>query len=203
MITKDIRVRDAIVIYQKLKERFAEFVKELKDKPPRGGFFKIQVSETNDTSSRLNIVDKVINMSLSMVYIDNRAIGLIAFERVIREDKYEALGNIYFDTDGDIIKLPDGLTEFHQQASLFRVEQIVVELIDRLIKQSSPNKGGPMKVRLSGSPMMAECDIQSPNCEAKDPKMLEPVNILPGKKQINVCKACRDDMIKKGIWVLV
>jgi hypothetical protein len=60
-----------------------------------------------------------------------------------------------------------------------------------------------MKVEPSGVIMMGECDIQTEKCVAKeDPAPITAVWSLPGRRQINVCKPCLEENIRRGKWIV-
>ena len=54
-----------------------------------------------------------------------------------------------------------------------------------------------MKVEPSGVIFIGECHIQTEKCTAKTP---QPVTAVWTPSQTNVCKACLDEMLRKGEW---
>ena len=138
MISRGKRVETAVSVYPKFKELFLGFAEELKNKPPKEGFYKIVVEEINETLIKLTVFDNIIEISLSIAYLEDKTIGKMTFEQLLREDEYKLIGFIFFDMNGDILKFPDNYTEFHSIPSIFRVESIVIELLDQFIRQSSP-----------------------------------------------------------------
>ncbi len=57
-----------------------------------------------------------------------------------------------------------------------------------------------MKVEPSGVVLVDECSVQTDVCTARTPRPITAVWALPGRRQINVCRACLDEMIRKGDW---
>jgi hypothetical protein len=45
------------------------------------------------------------------------------------------------------------------------------------------------------------CEIQTEKCAAKDsPAAITAVWYSPGRKQVNVCRSCLDEMVRRGEW---
>lgn len=59
-----------------------------------------------------------------------------------------------------------------------------------------------MKVESTGIVMIGVCDVQTDRCVAKTPSPITAVWTLPGRNQINVCKACLDDQLRTGSWTI-
>jgi len=57
-----------------------------------------------------------------------------------------------------------------------------------------------MKVEPSGIVMIAECSIKTDVCTAKTVNPITAVWAPPGRTQINVCRACLDEKIRRGVW---
>ena len=57
-----------------------------------------------------------------------------------------------------------------------------------------------MKVEPSGVVMMGQCTIQTDVCTAKELAAITAVWGTPGRRQINLCRACLDEMIRRGEW---
>lgn len=57
-----------------------------------------------------------------------------------------------------------------------------------------------MKVEPSGVVMMGQCTIQTEVCTAREVAAITAVWSTPGRTQINVCRACLDEMIRRGEW---
>ncbi|MEA5618962.1 hypothetical protein VB711_14090 [Cronbergia sp. UHCC 0137] len=56
-------------------------------------------------------------------------------------------------------------------------------------------------VEPSGVILKDICDIQTEKCVAKDsPAAITAVWYSPGRKQVNVCRACLDEMVRRGEW---
>jgi hypothetical protein len=53
----------------------------------------------------------------------------------------------------------------------------------------------------SGVTMFGECEIQSPNCTAIHPSPITAVFEIPGRIQVNVCRACLLHKIGIGEWL--
>ncbi|MDR3557697.1 MAG: hypothetical protein P4L55_23315 [Syntrophobacteraceae bacterium] len=48
--------------------------------------------------------------------------------------------------------------------------------------------------------MIGECEVQTDKCIAKQPAAITAVWGTPGRKQINVCRSCLDEMVRSGDW---
>ena len=57
-----------------------------------------------------------------------------------------------------------------------------------------------MKIELSGVVMIGECEIQTRYCTALKPAPVTAVWGSPGRRQINVCRQCLEEMIRLGEW---
>lgn len=57
-----------------------------------------------------------------------------------------------------------------------------------------------MKVEPSGVIMTGVCEVQTPVCQAKEPAPITAVWTLPGRNQINVCRACLEECVRDGEW---
>ena len=58
-----------------------------------------------------------------------------------------------------------------------------------------------MKVEASSVVMAGQCEIRSAKCTAADhPGPITAVWELPGRRQINVCRACLEEMVRIGEW---
>lgn len=57
-----------------------------------------------------------------------------------------------------------------------------------------------MKVQPTGIVFVAECEIQSENCTARTPNPITAVWTAPGREQVNVCRACFEEMVRAGEW---
>ncbi len=57
-----------------------------------------------------------------------------------------------------------------------------------------------MKVEPSGVVMMGPCEIQKDVCTAKETAAITAVWSPPGRTQVNVCRECLDEMIRRGDW---
>lgn len=57
------------------------------------------------------------------------------------------------------------------------------------------------RVEPSGVILKDICEIQTEKCVAKDsPAAITAVWYSPGRKQVNVCRACLDEMVRRGEW---
>lgn len=57
-----------------------------------------------------------------------------------------------------------------------------------------------MKVEPSGVVMMGECSVKLDVCTARTAKPITAVWAPPGRTQIDVCRACLDEKIRRGEW---
>ncbi len=57
-----------------------------------------------------------------------------------------------------------------------------------------------MRIEPSGIVMIGECDVQTPNCTALTPAPITAVWGSPGRRQINVCRGCLEEMVRLGEW---
>lgn len=57
-----------------------------------------------------------------------------------------------------------------------------------------------MKIEPSGIVMIGECEIQTPVCAALTPAPITAVWGSPGRRQINVCRCCLEEMVRLGEW---
>ncbi|MBD2626143.1 hypothetical protein [Trichormus variabilis] len=57
------------------------------------------------------------------------------------------------------------------------------------------------RVEPSGVILKDICEIQTEKCVAKDsPAAITAVWYSPGRKQVNVCRSCLDEMVRRGEW---
>ena len=59
-----------------------------------------------------------------------------------------------------------------------------------------------MKVEATGIVMMGVCAVETERCVAKAPSPITAVWTMPGRNQINVCRACLDEQLRHGRWVI-
>lgn len=57
-----------------------------------------------------------------------------------------------------------------------------------------------MRIEPSGVVMIGECEIQTPFCTALRPAPITAVWGSPGRRQINVCRRCLEEMVRLGEW---
>ncbi len=57
-----------------------------------------------------------------------------------------------------------------------------------------------MRIEPSGIVMIGECEIQTPFCTALTPAPITAVWGSPGRRQINVCRVCLEEMVRLGEW---
>jgi hypothetical protein len=57
-----------------------------------------------------------------------------------------------------------------------------------------------MRVEPSGVVMTGECELQLPNCTATHPSPITAVWTEQGRKQVNVCRSCLNEMVRSGEW---
>lgn len=57
-----------------------------------------------------------------------------------------------------------------------------------------------MKVEPTGIIFVAECEIQSDRCTARTPSPITAVWTAPKREQVNVCRACFEEMVRAGEW---
>jgi len=57
-----------------------------------------------------------------------------------------------------------------------------------------------MRIEPSGVVMIGECEIQTPFCTALEPAPITAVWGSPGRRQINVCRRCLEEMVRLGEW---
>ncbi len=57
-----------------------------------------------------------------------------------------------------------------------------------------------MRIEPSGIVMIGECEIQTPCCTALTPAPITAVWGSPGRRQIDVCRGCLEQMIRLGEW---
>ena len=57
-----------------------------------------------------------------------------------------------------------------------------------------------MKVEPTGVVMVGVCQVQTDSCVAKTPSPITAVWIPPGRRQVDVCRACLEEQISKGQW---
>ncbi len=57
-----------------------------------------------------------------------------------------------------------------------------------------------MRIEPSGVVMIGECEIQLPFCLALMPAPITAVWASPGRRQINVCRRCLEEMVRLGEW---
>ena len=48
--------------------------------------------------------------------------------------------------------------------------------------------------------MLGECTVRTSFCTALNPAPITAVWALPGRVQINVCRACLEEMLRQGQW---
>ena len=84
-------------------------------------------------------------------------------------------------------------------------EDLVEDARDRLIQWLAlvNKKEKPMhKVEPSGVVLHGVCDIQTDRCTAKAGGAITAVWGPPGRTQINVCRACLEEKMRRGEWVV-
>lgn len=57
-----------------------------------------------------------------------------------------------------------------------------------------------MRIEPSGVVMIGECEIQTPFCTALTPAPITAVWASPGRRQIDVCRPCLEEMVRLGEW---
>jgi len=57
-----------------------------------------------------------------------------------------------------------------------------------------------MRVEPTGIIFVSECEIQSERCTARTPNPITAIRTLPGREQVNVCRACLEEMVRAGEW---
>jgi hypothetical protein len=57
-----------------------------------------------------------------------------------------------------------------------------------------------MRIEPSGVVMMGECELQLDNCTATEPGAVTAIWTTPGRRQVNVCRSCFDEMVRSGEW---
>lgn len=57
-----------------------------------------------------------------------------------------------------------------------------------------------MQIEPSGVVMLGECTVRTSLCTALSPAPVTAVWALPGRVQINVCRACLEEMMREGQW---
>ena len=57
-----------------------------------------------------------------------------------------------------------------------------------------------MRIEPSGVVMIGECEVQTPFCVALEPAPITAVWGSPGRRQINVCRRCLEEMVRLGEW---
>ena len=58
------------------------------------------------------------------------------------------------------------------------------------------------EIEPSGVVMLGECTVQTPYCTALSPAPITAVWAVPGRVQINVCRACLEEMIRENQWTV-
>lgn len=59
-----------------------------------------------------------------------------------------------------------------------------------------------IQVEPSGVVMLSECAVRTPLCTALAPAPITAVWALPGRVQINVCRACLEEMVREAQWAI-
>jgi len=59
-----------------------------------------------------------------------------------------------------------------------------------------------MQIEPSGVVLLGECSERTPLCTALVPAPITAVWAMPGRIQINVCRACLEEMVREGQWVI-
>lgn len=57
-----------------------------------------------------------------------------------------------------------------------------------------------MRVEPTGVVFIGECEVQSPRCVALTPEPITAVWTPSQRRQVNVCRACLDEMVRAGQW---
>ncbi|MBI2300122.1 MAG: hypothetical protein HYU66_14460 [Armatimonadetes bacterium] len=57
-----------------------------------------------------------------------------------------------------------------------------------------------MRVEPTGVVFIGECEVQSPRCVALTPEPITAIWTSPARRQVNVCRACLDEMVRSGQW---
>jgi hypothetical protein len=57
-----------------------------------------------------------------------------------------------------------------------------------------------MKIEPSGVILVGICEIQTPVCQALLPAPVTAVWAPPGRRQVNVCRACLEEQVRDGEW---
>lgn len=57
-----------------------------------------------------------------------------------------------------------------------------------------------MKVEPTGVVMMGVCQVQTDKCTGRTPAPITAVWIPPGRRQMDVCRACLEEQMRKGEW---
>lgn len=57
-----------------------------------------------------------------------------------------------------------------------------------------------MRVEPTGIIFVAQCEIQSDRCTARTPNPITAVRTVPGREQVDVCRACLEEMVRAGEW---
>ncbi len=57
-----------------------------------------------------------------------------------------------------------------------------------------------MRVEPSGIILVGVCEIQTAECVAREPSPITAVWAEPGRRQVNVCRPCLEEMVRSGSW---
>lgn len=57
-----------------------------------------------------------------------------------------------------------------------------------------------MKVEATGMVTVGECQVKTDKCQATTPDPITVVYLLPEETQVNVCRACLEEKMRKGEW---
>lgn len=57
-----------------------------------------------------------------------------------------------------------------------------------------------MRVEPSGIILVGVCEIQTSECVAREPSPITAVWAEPGRRQVNVCRPCLEEMVRAGSW---
>lgn len=77
---------------------------------------------------------------------------------------------------------------------------LIEDARDRLIGLQANTRNKMMQVEPSGVVLIGECEVQTSVCQAVEPAPITAVWTLPGRRQVNVCRACLDEKIRTGEW---
>jgi hypothetical protein len=57
-----------------------------------------------------------------------------------------------------------------------------------------------MRIEPSGVVMTGECELQLAGCTAAQPAPVTAIWTTPGRRQLNVCRSCFNEMVRSGEW---